>query len=43
MHIMGHFLIKMKRLTSALKEQFVQSDKLEVDIKKNLKGLGYDI
>ena len=34
---------KMKRLTSELKQQFVQSNKLEVDIKKNLKGIGYDV
>ncbi|MDP3790528.1 MAG: class I SAM-dependent DNA methyltransferase [Candidatus Omnitrophota bacterium] len=34
---------KMKRLTGELSEQFKQSDKLEAEIKKNLKGLGYEI
>ena len=34
---------KMKRLTGELSEQFKKSDKLETEIKKNLKGLGYEI
>lgn len=34
---------KMKRLTADLSEQFKKSDKLEAEIKKNLKGLGYEI
>ena len=34
---------KMKRLTSELSEQFKKSDKLENKIKKNLKGLGYEV
>ncbi len=34
---------KMKRLTSELSEQFKKSDKLESEIKKNLKGLGYEL
>lgn len=34
---------KMKRLTSELKKQFKQSDELESAIKKNLKGIGYEI
>jgi type I restriction enzyme M protein len=34
---------KMKRLTNELSEQFKKSDKLESEIKKNLKGLGYEI
>ncbi len=34
---------KMRRLTSELSEQFNQSDKLESEIKKNLKGLGFEI
>jgi len=33
----------MARLTAQLKTQFAESDRLEVEIKKNLKGLGYDI
>ena len=33
---------KMIRLTSQLKEQFAESDRLEAEIKKNLAGLGYD-
>ncbi|MCW9023092.1 MAG: type I restriction-modification system subunit M [Gammaproteobacteria bacterium] len=37
------FADKMARLTSQLKEQFEQSDKLEEEIKKNLAGLGYDL
>ena len=32
---------KMKRLTGKLSEQFVQSSKLESEVKKNLKGLGF--
>lgn len=34
---------KMKRLTGELSEQFERSSKLEVEIKKNLKGLGYEL
>lgn len=34
---------KMKRLTGELSKQFKESDKLEVEIKKNLKGLGFDL
>ncbi len=34
---------KMKRLTSELAEQFKESAKLETEIKKNLKGIGYEI
>lgn len=37
------FKEKMKRLTSELKKQFKQSDELEAAIKKNLKGIGYEI
>ncbi|WP_431688116.1 type I restriction-modification system subunit M [Hahella sp. NBU794] len=33
---------KMIRLTSQLKEQFAESDRLEAEIKKNLAGLGYE-
>lgn len=36
------FAEKMSRLTAQLKEQFTQSAVLEQDIKKNLKGLGYE-
>lgn len=34
---------KMARLTSQLKEQFKESNRLEEQIKVNLKGLGYDL
>ena len=34
---------KMKRLTSELSDQFKKSVELEKEIKKNLKGLGYEI
>jgi len=34
---------RMKRLTSELSEQFVKSRVLEVEIKKNLKGIGYGL
>ena len=34
---------KMKRLTGELATQFSKSDRLETEIKKNLKGLGYEI
>lgn len=34
---------KMKRLTDELATQFSKSDRLEVEIKKNLKGLGHEI
>lgn len=33
---------KMARLTAQLKRQFEESDRLEVEIKKNLAGLGYE-
>jgi len=33
---------KMARLTAQLKNQFEESDRLEVEIKKNLAGLGYE-
>lgn len=33
---------KMKRLTNGLSEQFKKSKELEDEIKKNLKGIGYD-
>lgn len=36
------FAEKMARLTSTLKTQFEESDRLEAEIKKNLAGLGYD-
>ena len=35
--------IKMKKLTSELKEQFAESDKLEAQIKDVLKEIGYEI
>lgn len=34
---------KMKKLTSELSRQFEESKCLEEEIKKNLKGLGYEI
>ena len=34
---------KMKRLTDELSKQFKESDKLEAEIKKNLKGLGFEL
>jgi len=37
------FADKMMRLTTQLKDQLEQSDKLEAEIKKNLAGLGYDV
>jgi len=36
------FADKMARLTSTLKTQFEESDRLEAEIKKNLAGLGYE-
>ena len=36
------FAEKMARLTSQLKAQFDESDRLEAEIKKNLAGLGYE-
>lgn len=33
----------MKRLTTQFKEQFVEFSKLEETIRKNLKGVGYEI
>lgn len=37
------FADKMARLTTQLKSQFDQSDQLELQIKNNLKGLGYEV
>lgn len=37
------FAEKMQRLTAQLKEQFEEGARLEVEIKKNLMGLGYDL
>ena len=37
------FAEKMARLTAQLKGQFVESDRLEAEIKKNLGGLGYEL
>jgi len=37
------FADKMARLTGQLKSQFEESDRLEVEIKKNLAGLGFDV
>tara|TARA_R110002096_G_scaffold168798_5_gene340062 strand:+ start:4016 stop:5791 length:1776 start_codon:yes stop_codon:yes gene_type:complete len=37
------FADKMARLTTQLKTQFEESDRLEVEIKKNLAGLGYEL
>ncbi len=37
------FVDKMAHLTTQLKDQFEQSDKLEAEIRKNLAGLGYDV
>lgn len=37
------FADKMARLTAQLKNQFAESERLEAQIKLNLKGLGYDI
>tara|TARA_R110002074_G_scaffold349634_1_gene520349 strand:- start:138295 stop:139974 length:1680 start_codon:yes stop_codon:yes gene_type:complete len=37
------FAEKMARLTTQLKTQFEESDKLEGEIKKNFAGLGYDV
>ena len=34
---------KMKQLTSELSKQFEESHKLENEIKKNLKTIGYEI
>lgn len=34
---------KMKRLTSDLAEQFKESDRLEEEIKANLRGIGYEL
>lgn len=36
------FAEKMERLTTTLKTQFEESDRLEAEIKKNLAGLGYE-
>jgi predicted GIY-YIG superfamily endonuclease len=36
------FEAKMKRLTAQLAEQFKESARLEKDVRKNLKGLGYE-
>lgn len=37
------FAEKMARLTTQLKTQFEESDRLEAEIKKNLAGLGFDV
>lgn len=37
------FAEKMTELTTKLKEQFAESDRLEAEIKKNLAGLGYEL
>lgn len=37
------FAEKMARLTTQLKAQFEESDRLEREIRENLKGLGYDV
>lgn len=37
------FAEKMQRLTAQLKEQFEESARLEVEIKTNLMGLGFDV
>jgi type I restriction enzyme M protein len=37
------FDTKMKRLTATLEEQFAQGAKLEKEIRKNLRGLGYGL
>ena len=34
---------KMARLTATLKEQFAESARLEAEIGKNLRGLGFDL
>jgi type I restriction enzyme M protein len=36
------FADKMERLTQVLQEQFAESARLEAEIKRNLRGLGYD-
>ena len=36
------FAEKMMRLTEQLREQFAESDRLEAEIKRNLRGLGYE-
>jgi len=33
----------MERLTADLSEQFAESNRLEDEIRKNLKGLGFDV
>ncbi len=37
------FAEKMATLTSQLKAQFEESDRLEAQIKKNLAGLGFNV
>lgn len=37
------FAEKMARLTGQLREQFIESDRLETEIKRNLGGLGYEV
>jgi type I restriction enzyme M protein len=37
------FAEKMQRLSAQLAEQFAESAKLQVEIRENLAGLGYDI
>lgn len=37
------FGVKMKRLTGGLTELFGESAKLEAEIRKNLKAIGYEV
>ena len=37
------FAEKMERLTMLLSKQFVESERLEMEIKRNLGGLGYEL
>jgi len=36
------FAEKMARITGQLREQFTESARLEAEIKRNLRGLGYE-
>lgn len=40
---MIRILCELTVLTGQLKERFAESDRLEVEIKGNLAGLGYDV
>ena len=42
-YISDAFEEKMMRLTSELSEKFVESRRLEDEIRKNLEGLGFDV